>query len=90
MAAVDQPHKSSAADALKHLGARIRQSHDDQIVAVNLDATNVTDVDLARLEGLSNLQRLQLENRKAVSGSDFANGVHLRAGERFTTLAGES
>ena len=36
------------------------------------------------------IERLQLENRKAVSGSDFANGVHLRAGERFTTLAGES
>ncbi len=32
------------------------------------------------------IQRLQLENKNAVSGVDFANGVHLVDGDRFTTI----
>jgi methionyl-tRNA formyltransferase len=31
---------------------------------------------------------LQLENRRATSGRDFANGVRLAEGDRFTSLAG--
>ena len=32
------------------------------------------------------LEQLQLENRKAVSGVDFANGVHLAPEDRFTSI----
>ncbi len=33
------------------------------------------------------IDRLQLENKNVVSGADFANGVHLVPGDRFTTFA---
>ena len=32
------------------------------------------------------IKRLQLENKNPVSGTDFANGVHLVPGDRFTTI----
>ena len=32
------------------------------------------------------INRLQLENKNPVSGTDFANGVHLVPGDRFTTI----
>ena len=36
--------------------------------------------------GWLEIGRLQLENKNAVSGADFANGVHLVPGDRFTAI----
>ena len=38
--------------------------------------------------GTLEILRLQLASRKAVSGVEFANGVHLRADERFDSMLG--
>jgi len=36
--------------------------------------------------GLLEIMRIQPENRKAISGADFANGARIEAGEKFESL----
>ena len=36
--------------------------------------------------GLLEIMRIQPENRKAISGADFANGARIEPGEKFESL----